>query len=137
MIDFKAETFGYPTNFIRLPWSKIRRIKDIQDDVVLSIKITAVTRSLSVPTLSPRREKRLDLLSRLYDQGITTRQISDWFNDIGMPTERGTIWYPSLVHSMIKKWKRRQLRLIDNYVVSDPPRFLLRVTEKRYTSDTD
>ena len=117
-----------------LLWSKVHRIKDIQDEVYLGVKILASTRSLTVPTLDPRREKKLALLAQLYDQGITTRQITDWFNDIGLLTERGCRWSPSLVWVTVKKWKKRQHRLRDHYIISDPPIFYRLVPE---SSDND
>lgn len=95
----------------------------------LGVKILVSTRSLTVPTLDLRREKKLALLAQLYDQGITTRQITDWFNDIGLLTERGSRWSPSLVWVTIKKWKKRQQRLRDNYMISDSPIFYRLVPE--------
>ena len=95
----------------------------------LGVKILASTRSLTVPTLDPRREKKLAFLAQLHDQGITTRQITDWFNDIGLLTERGSRWSPSLVWVTIYKWKKRQHTLRDNYIISDPPTFYRLVPE--------
>ena len=108
-----------------LLWSKVRRIKDLQNDMVLSVKITAFTRTLTLPPLNPDRERRLRLMEQLYDQGITTRQISDWFNDIDLPTPRGTEWSSNLVYMTVLKWKKRQERIRDKHLVSNPPRLYL------------
>jgi len=109
--------------YVPLLWNEVHRIKDIQYEVYLGVKVLASTRSLTVPTLDPRWEKKLALLAQLYDQWITTRRITDWFNDIGLLTERGSSWSPSLVWVTIKKWKKRQHRLRDNYIISDLPIF--------------
>ena len=45
--------------------------------MVLSVKTTAFTSIFTLPPLNPDRERKLRLMSQLYDQGITTRQISD------------------------------------------------------------
>ena len=91
----------------------------------LSVRTTAFTRTLTLPALNPDRERKLRLITQLYDQGITTRQLSDWFNDLKIPTPRGTKWSPKLVYMTVAKWKKRQARIKDKYLVSTPPRFFL------------
>ena len=119
-----AENKGWVKNTLLL-WSEVRKIKDLQDDVFLSVRTIAFTRTLTLPALNPDRERKLRLITQLYDQGITTRQLSDWFNDLEIPTRRGTKWSPKLVYMTVAKWKKRQARIRDKYLVSAPPRLFL------------
>ena len=75
--------------------SKVHRIDQSEKDVFLGIKVTLYTRSLTLPELDPERVARLKLMSDLNDQGVSNREMSDWFNAMELPTPRGTSYTPN------------------------------------------
>ena len=78
-----------------LRWSKVLRIDESEKDVFWGIKVTLYTRSLTIPELDPEGVARLKLMSDLNDQGVSIREMSDWFNATGLPTPRGTFYTPN------------------------------------------
>ena len=103
--------------------SKVHRIGESEKDVFLGIKVTLYIRSLTLPELDPERVARLKLMSDLNDQGVSNREMSDWFNAMELPTPRGTSYTPKLIWGSIHKWKQRQERIRDTYWVIEPPKF--------------
>ena len=105
--------------------SKVHRIAESEKAVFLGIKVTLYTRSLTLPELGPERVARLKLMSDLNDQGVSNREMSDWFNAMELPTPRGTSCTPKLIWGSIQKWKQKQERIRDSHLVMDPPKFYL------------
>ena len=111
-------------------WSKDYRIDESEKDVVLGIKVTLYTRSLTLPELDPERVAGLKLMSDLNDQGVSNYEMSDWFNAMELPTPRGTSYTPKLIWGSIHKWKKRRERIRDTYRVIEPPKFYLSIPRR-------
>lgn len=67
----------------------------------------------------------MEIIEKLNQQGLTDKQISDWFNDLGFVTPQGKRYTQSLVWVTRKKWTDRALRENDTYYVIYPPKFYL------------
>ena len=67
----------------------------------------------------------MEIIEKLNQQGLTDKQISDWFNDLGFVTPQGKRYTQSLVWVTRKKWTDRALREKDTYYVIYPPKFYL------------
>lgn len=73
-------------------------------DVLLTTKI------LSLNLIPGNRELRHDIIQRLFDQGKSDREISDYLNSRGVLTPRGLSYYPKLVWVTRKKLRERMGR---------------------------
>ena len=93
--------------------------------MVLEMNVDVFTRSLTEITLDPARKNRLRLMTEPYDQGVSTKQLAELFNRLEIPTPRGTTYSAKLIWMSIDKWKKRQKRLKDTYIVIHRPRFLI------------
>ena len=97
--------------------------KDIENNVVLGFRCEIHTRTLTIPHLDPKRVQRLELLEKLHNQGLSDKQTSTWFNDLGLKTPQDKPYTPSLVWVTRKKWLLRKIRENDTYSVIYPPQF--------------
>ena len=68
--------------------------------------------NLLIPPLSKHQEFLYNKIIELKKTGLGYRKISHWFNENKIKTPRGNKFFPSSVHSIIKKRKIRQA-LID------------------------
>jgi hypothetical protein len=108
-------------NIRKSRWSDIDWYIEKPINYVLEFKVELHTRSLTLPHLSEKREKRLRLLSGLRDGGLSTQTISDLFNTLHIRTPRGSKYSTELVWGTISKWKKREQRLMDEYIhISSP-----------------
>ena len=82
-------------------------------DFVLEFDVTLVTRILSLNFLSEGRTNRLELIEKLYNDGLTDRQISEYLNDRGIKTPRNKEYYPELVFVTRRKMMLRNQRKSD------------------------
>ncbi len=105
--------------------SRFHYISQPEKNVTLGFECEIYTRTLTTPYLSPSRIRRLEIIEKLNQQGLTDKQISDWFNDLGFVTPQGKRYTQSLVWVTRKKWTDRSLRENDTYYVIYPPKFYL------------
>ncbi|NDG54329.1 MAG: hypothetical protein EBY39_15115 [Flavobacteriia bacterium] len=67
--------------------------------------------NLLIPPLSNHQEFLYNKIIELKKTGMSDRKISSWFNENKIKTPRGKKFFPSSVHSIIKKRKIRQARI--------------------------
>jgi hypothetical protein len=79
--------------------------------------------------LDEERANRLKLMDDLNKSGLTTQTIADLFNALNIPTSRRTKWSTELVWGVISKWRKRQQRLMDEYLLISTPRFFTKTSE--------
>ena len=60
---------------------------------------------------SEKQLKTYRLVNSLYEKGLGYRKISKYLNSINFRTYTGRTWTPSLVHSVLKRFRQRQERL--------------------------
>ena len=106
-----------------LPSSRFHYIKYPERDVSLGIKCQIYTRTLTIPHLCPERVRRLQMLEELHDQGVTDKQISALFNQIGLTTPKNKSYSPKLIWVTRKKWNLRKFRENDTTFIIYPPQF--------------
>ena len=111
-------------NVTPLQSNEFHYTNDIEKNVVLEVRCEIHTRTLTTPYLDPNRIRRLELLSELHDQGVSDKQISMWFNLIGLPTPQGKPYSPPNVWVTRKKWNLRKVRENDTFFVVYPPQFM-------------
>ena len=125
------ENCVYIVKYTILPSNKLHYIKNLKRDVSLGIRCEVHTSALTIPYLSPDRVRRLELLSELYDQGLSDKQISQLFNRIELTTPQNKTYTPSLVWITRKKWRVRQLRWVDTRYVIYCPQFYLKQRRRK------
>ena len=106
-----------------LPSNRFHYISNPESDVTLGVKCEIHTRTLTTPSLNPDRVQRLEILTKLHNQGLIDKQIADWFNDLGFTTPHGKRYTPKLIWVTRKKWLERKTRENDTYFVIYPPKF--------------
>ena len=118
-----------------LPSSRFHYISKPEKNVTLGFECEIHTRTLTTPYLSPSRISRLEIIEKLNQQGLTDKQISDWFNDLGFVTPQEKRYTPSLVWVTRKKWTDRALRENDTHYVIYPPKFYLVERTKKFDAN--
>ncbi len=83
--------------------------------MVLEMNVDVFTQSLTKIPLDPARKNRLHLMTELYDQGISTKRLSELFNYLEIPTPRGATNSAKLIWMFIDKRRKGQKRLNDTY----------------------
>ena len=58
--------------------------------MVLEMNVDVFTRSLTEITLDPASKNRLPVMTGLYDQGVSSREISDCVSEMELPTPTRT-----------------------------------------------
>lgn len=111
-------------NFTPIQSNKFHYTNDPEKNVVLGFTCEIHTRTLTIPYLNPKSVRRLELLSELHDQGVTDRQISEWFNSIELLTPQGKRYSKENVWVTRKKWTQRKVRENDTYFIVYPPQFM-------------
>ena len=70
--------------------------------MVLEMNVDVFTRSLTEITLDPARKNRIRLMTELYDQGVSTKQLAELFNLLEISTLRGTTHFAKLSEVLIE-----------------------------------
>ena len=114
----------------RLRSSRFHYIKYPERSVSLGIKCHIYTRTLTIPHLSPERVRRLQMLEEIHNQGVTDKQISALFNQIGLTTPNNKSYSPKLIWVTRKKWNLRKFRENDTTFIIYPPQFFRKEISK-------
>lgn len=77
------------------------------------MSVTVKTRTLSYDTIPEKRVTRRDKIMQLHQDGLNSVQISNEMNRLGIKTPRGKSYTYKNIWVTIKKWKLRELRMID------------------------
>jgi len=91
---------------IRLQWNEFRIIYG-NYRLFIQYNTLIETSQTSLIGLNRKKVKRLELLKRLSDKGMTNKEISDHLNSLGIKTPKGKSYYPNLIWSTLKKYKKR------------------------------
>ena len=108
----------------RLQWSRIHCPKSPIENHSLGVRVELYTRSFCQFNLNPEREQRLKLIYDLSNQGCSNKKISDFFNEVGLTSPRGTSYSQKLIWVTLKKYKERLNRKkFSTYSIIHPPEF--------------
>jgi hypothetical protein len=127
----RRQNYNYIMKYIPIRWNSFHYIKCPEEELTLGIRCEVYTRRLTIPQLSPNTVRRLKLLEQLFAQGMTDKQISDLFNNIGLTTPHGKTYTYKNVWVTRKKWALRQVRERDTYLIIYPPKFYRRYRIRR------
>ena len=82
------------------------------------------TTKLSMIHLNEGRKNRIELIEQLYDDGLSSKEISYLLNSIGIKTDKGKDFYPNLVWGYRDKHRKRLKRY------NNPPN--IQILEEKY-----
>ena len=72
---------------------------------------------MSVYNLEQKRSDRLELIKSMNDDGMSTKDISDYFNTNNIRSPKGRLYSPKLIWTTLKKYQKRLDRLKDYKIV--------------------
>ena len=99
-----------------LQWSSFHYIKDTFENLVYGFDVDVKTKTLTVNEIPERQTFRLDLISELYEKGLSNNQISDYLNERGILSPRNHEYTQKLIWGTLKKIQGRKNRLLDTEV---------------------
>ena len=82
-------------------------------DVVCVFNILITTRTLCQTNISEDKTDRHKIISRLNNDGLSDKQISEYLNDHQIKIPRDLDYYPRLVWMTRKKMRKMQERSLD------------------------
>ncbi len=87
------------------PWSNFRIIYG-NYRLFIQYNVLIETSQTSLIGLDDKRVQRLEFIKTLSDEGMTNREISDFLNSLEIKTPKGKSYYPNLIWSTLKKYKK-------------------------------
>ena len=76
----------------------------------LCVQVKIETKALSLVYLDPAHQALIDRILNLHQEGMSSRQIADHLNDLGVTSWTGKRFYPELVFGVIRKARQRKGR---------------------------
>ncbi len=89
-----------------LQWNKIRIIYN-NPTIWFEIKFLVVTYNCGLIGLATHRIKRLELIKKLSDSGMSNKDIAQYLNDRNLKTPKGKSYYGNLIWATLKKYRDR------------------------------
>ena len=114
-----------------LQWSRFRNIKC--EDVDYGYDIKVVTQVLTLKDIPKDQLQRILLIETLYEKGLDSVQISDFFNGNQIPTPTGLSYSPKLVWVTNDKFQKRKQRINNTMVSVDQDYFFIKEGVKFWT----
>ena len=110
------------TNSTPLLSSRIGCTSSFETDTFLTFTIEIHTNNLTHhQKYTKKQEIVYQLIRYLHEEkGMGYRKISDWLNRSGISTNRGKKWFNNSVHSVLKRKKQREDRIINQRLKDYP-----------------